>query len=132
MDIHPEDETSYTTQFQEAILQYVECEYCANHRCMLATQPEGVLNNNLVSSAMASRSGQSSYAPYNLSIDNEEYFMPKDVAETTPGRSDCAAHLLTAAMLYLNSTPLLPQNWGQVNPCLNDYHSNPMVISSTF
>ena len=31
MDINPEDETSYTTQYQEAFLKYVENEYCAKH-----------------------------------------------------------------------------------------------------
>jgi len=54
------------------------------------------------------------------------------VAETTPGRSDCAAHLLTAAMLYLNSPPEAPKNWGQINQNLNVYQSDPMEISSTF
>jgi len=34
MDINPEDETSYTTQYQEAFLRYVENEYCAKHRCV--------------------------------------------------------------------------------------------------
>jgi hypothetical protein len=31
MDINPEDETSYTTQYQEAFLKSVENEYCAKH-----------------------------------------------------------------------------------------------------
>jgi hypothetical protein len=31
MDFNPEDETSYTTQYQEAFLKYVETEYCAKH-----------------------------------------------------------------------------------------------------
>ena len=31
-DINPEDETSYTNQYQEAFLKYVENEYCAKHR----------------------------------------------------------------------------------------------------
>jgi len=31
MEINPEDETSYTTQYQEAILKYVENEYCTKH-----------------------------------------------------------------------------------------------------
>jgi hypothetical protein len=31
MDINPKDETSYTTQYQEAFLKYVENEYCAKH-----------------------------------------------------------------------------------------------------
>jgi len=57
--------------------------------------------------------------------------MPTNVAETTPGRSDRAARLLTAARLYLNSPPELPQNWGQIHLNLNDYHFDPMEISST-
>jgi len=81
---------------------------------------------------MASRSVQSSYDPYGLSSDDEEYIMPTNVAETTPGRSDRAARLLTAARLYLNSPPELPQNWGQIDLNLNDYHSDPMEISCTF
>jgi hypothetical protein len=31
MDINPEDETSYTIQYQEAFLKYVENECCTNH-----------------------------------------------------------------------------------------------------
>jgi len=31
MDIHSEDETSYTTQYQDAFLKYAENEYCAKH-----------------------------------------------------------------------------------------------------
>jgi len=31
MDINPEDVTSSTTQYQEAIVRYVENEYCAKH-----------------------------------------------------------------------------------------------------
>ena len=58
--------------------------------------------------------------------------MPTNVAETTPGRSDRAARLLTAARLYLTSPSELPQNWGQINPNLNDYHSDLIAISSTF
>jgi len=46
---------------------------------------------------MASGSGQSSLDPYDLSIDNEAYSKPKNVAGTTAGRADYAARLLTAA-----------------------------------
>jgi hypothetical protein len=54
------------------------------------------------------------------------------VAETTPRRSGRAARLWTAAGLYLNSLPEAPKNWGQIDPNLTDYYSNPMEISSTF
>jgi hypothetical protein len=80
---------------------------------------------------MASTSGESSSNPYDLSSDDDEYLMPNNVAKTTPGRRNCAARLLTAARLYLNSPPELPQDWVQINLNLNDYHSDPMEISST-
>jgi hypothetical protein len=44
---------------------------------------------------------------------------------------DRAVRLLTAARLYLNLPPEAPKNLGQINPNLNDYHSDPMEISST-
>ena len=110
----------------------MENEYCTKHRRLPVTESENIPNNNLSFSAMASRSGQSSYYPYDLSSDNEKYLMPNNVAETTPGQSDRAARLLTARRLYLNSPPELPQNWAQINPNLNDYHSDPMEVSRTF
>jgi len=81
---------------------------------------------------MPSRSCPSCFHPYDLSSDDEEYITPNNVAETSPGRSDHAARLLTAFRLYLNSPPEAPSNWGQINPNLNDSHSNPMEISSAF
>jgi hypothetical protein len=105
MDITPDDDTSYTTQYQEAFLKYVENEYCAKHLRLPVTTPEPILDNNLVSSAMASRSGQSSYDSYVLSRDDDDYLILNNVSETTPGRSDRAARLLTAVRLYLNSPP---------------------------
>jgi len=132
MDINPEDETSYTTQYQEAFLKYVENEYCAKLRRAPVHKLEKVRSSNLVPSATASGSYQSSFDPYDLSSDDEEYLTPNNVPETTPGRSDGTARLLTAARLYLNSPPEAPKNWGQINPNLNEYHSDPMEISSTF
>jgi hypothetical protein len=81
---------------------------------------------------MASRSGQCLYDPYDLYSNDNEYLMANNVAETTPGQSDCSAHLMTATWLYLNLPPELPQNWGQINPNLKDYHSNHTEISSAF
>jgi len=54
------------------------------------------------------------------------------LAKTTPGLSDRPAHLLTATRLYFNLPPESPNNWGQVNLNLDDYHSDSMEISSTF
>jgi len=74
---------------------------------------------------------QSSIDPPDVSSDDEEYLTPYNVAETTPGQSDRAARILTAARLYLNSPPEGPKNWGQIDPNLNDYQSDPMEIRST-
>jgi len=132
MDITPDDVTSYTTQYLEALLKYVENEYCTKHRRLPVIKSDNTLNSNLTSLEMASRSGQSFHDPYDLSSDDDKYLMPTNVAETTPGRSDRAARLLTAARLHLNSPPELPHNWGQIDPNLNDYHCDLMAISSTF
>jgi hypothetical protein len=72
MDINPEDETSYTTQYQEAFLKYMENKYCAKHRRVLVNKLEMVPCSNLVPSATASGSYQSSFDPYDLSSDDEE------------------------------------------------------------
>jgi len=132
MDINPEDETSYTTQYQEAFLKYVENEYCARHQHVPVNTLETVPSSNLIPSAMASRSYQSRFDTYDLSSNDEESLMRNNVAETTPRPSDHAACLTTAARLYLNSPPEALKNCGQINPNLNDYHSDSMEISSTF
>jgi hypothetical protein len=90
------------------------------------------MNNNLLSSPMACRLGQSSYDPYSLSRNDDEYLMPLNVAKMTPGCSVRAARLLTATMLYFNSSSELLQIWGQSNTNFNDYYSNRMEIRSTF
>jgi len=132
MDINPEDETSYTTQYQEGFLKYVENEYCANHRRLSVTKHEKLQSNDFIHSATPSQSGQSSFDPYDLSSGDEEYLMPENLAEMTPGRSDRAPCLSHAASLYLNSPPESPKNWGWVNPNHDDYHFDQMEISSTF
>jgi len=40
MDNNPEDETSYTTRYQDALLKNVENEYWAKHRRMSVIKPE--------------------------------------------------------------------------------------------
>ena len=132
MDIDPGHETSYTTQYQDGFLKYVEKWYCAKHRWMSVLKPENVLDINYIPSATASGFVKSLFDPYDLSSDDEECLTLESGAETTPRRSERAARLLTAARLYLNSPPDLPNNWGQVNPNLNDNHSYPMEIGSTF
>jgi len=131
MDINPEDETSYTTQYQEAFLKHVENEYCAKRRREPVNKLETIPSNNLPPCATASGSYQLSFDPYDLSSIDEEYLTPNNLAETTPGRSNRAARSLTAAKLCSNSLPEAPKNWGQINPNLNDYHSDPMEISSS-
>jgi len=132
MDINPEDETSHTAQYQVGFLENVENQYCAKHRRVLVNELGTVPSSYLVPSATASGSFDSSFHTYDLSSDDEEYLTPNNVRETTPRRSDPTACSLTAARLYFNSSPEAPKTWGQISPNLNDYHSNPMEISSTF
>jgi len=132
ININTEDKRSYTTQYQQAFLKYVENEYCAKHRRLPVNKLEWLPSSNPVPSATASGSCQSSLDPYYLSSDDEEYLSPDNVAETTPGQSNHAARLLSAARFYYNSPPESPKNWEQINPNLNDYYSNPMEITSTF
>jgi len=132
MDINPEDETSYTTQYQEAFLKYVENEYCAKHQCEPVDKHESISSSYLIPSAPASRSCQSSFDPYDLSGNDEEYMTPNNLAETTLGWSHRASRLLPATRLYLNSPPEPLKNWGQSNPNVVDYHSDPMEIGSIF
>ena len=131
-DINPEDETSYTTRYQDAFLKYVENEHFSKHRQLSVTKREKLQSNDFIHSAMPSQSGQSLFDPYDLSSGDEEDLKPKNLAKTTPGRSNRAACLFTATRLYLNSLPQSPKNWGQVNPNLDDYHSNLMRVCSTF
>jgi len=56
MDINPEDETSYTTQYQEAFLKYVENEYWARHQCVPVNKLDTVPSSNYVPFATASGS----------------------------------------------------------------------------
>jgi len=110
MDTISEDETSYTTQYQQAVLKNVENEYCPNHRCVPVNQPETIPSSYLVPSTLASESGESSIDPYRLSCDNNEYLPPHNLVIMTPGQSNCAAHLLTAARPHLHSPPEAPKN----------------------
>ena len=99
---------------------------------MLVNKHASLLSSNLIASATTSGSCQSFLDSYDLSSDDEEYWTPNNVAEMTPGWTNRKARPLTAARLYLNSSPQARKNWGQINPNLNDYHSDPMEISSPF
>jgi len=87
---------------------------------LLVTKHETLWSDDFIPSTTASQSGQSSFDPYDLSSDDEEYLRLKNVAETTLGRSDRTARLLTAARLYLNSPTESAKDWGQVNLNLDD------------
>jgi hypothetical protein len=56
MYLNPDDEGSYTTQYQKAFLKYVENEYCAKHRQLSVNKPERYVSNNPFSTT-ASGSG---------------------------------------------------------------------------
>jgi len=128
MDIHHGDKTSYNPQYPEVFLKYMENDYWAKHRRLPIIKPESVPSNNIFPSTMASRSSQSSFDTYDLFSDEEEYLLPENGAQMTPGQGDHSAFLLTSTRLYLDSLPESPKNWRQVNLNLDDYHSDPMEI----
>jgi len=80
---------------------------------------------------MALGSGQSCFDQYDFSSNHDEYLMPENVAEIPPGLSDHAARILTTTRLNLNLPPESPKNWEQVDSNSNDYHSDPLDISSS-
>jgi len=53
--------------------------------------PKNVTHRNILHSAKASVFDESSFNPYDLSSDDEEYLTCKSMAEMTPGQSDYAA-----------------------------------------
>jgi len=110
LDIHPEDKTFYTTQYQEAFLKYVENEYSAKNRRVRVNKLENLPSSNIVRSATASGSCKSCFDRDDSYSNDEQFVIPNHEAETTPGRSDCAARLLTTARLHLNSLPEVPKN----------------------
>jgi len=115
MNINPEDETSYSSQYQQAFLKYVEDKYGVKHRWIPVIGPKNLPGSNFLPSPKASGLGQLCFDPYDLSSDDEEYITPKSVADTTPRQSDWKVCILTAARLYMNSLPEAPNNLGQVN-----------------
>jgi hypothetical protein len=56
MDIYPDNETSYTTQYHEAFLKYAKNEYSAKHRHGPVNKLETVPSSNIVPPATASGS----------------------------------------------------------------------------
>jgi len=85
MDMNPEDETSYTTQYQEPFLKYVENKFCPKQRCVPVNKLEILPSSKIISSRTTSGSFQPSFNAYDLSSDDEKYLTPNNVAEMTPG-----------------------------------------------
>jgi len=69
MDINPEDETSYTTQYQDAFLKDLVNEYCAKHRHVPVNKHETLPRTNHIPSETVLGSCQSCFDPYDLSSD---------------------------------------------------------------
>jgi len=82
------DKTSYCTQSEQVILKDVGNGYTANLSHGPVNRPESISSNNYVPCAMASASTQSSFNPWDLSSDDEEYLMTNNVTEATPGQSN--------------------------------------------
>jgi hypothetical protein len=110
MDMHPEDETSNTTQYQQAFLKDVEDEYSSKHQRVPVNKRHTVPSSKLFPSTMASGSNQSSFDPYDPCSYDEEYLRRNNVPKPTPVRSDHSARVLNAARLYLDLLSEAPTN----------------------
>jgi hypothetical protein len=132
IDINLENKRSYTTRYEQEFLKYVENDYCAKHRRVPVNKPESVPSSNLFPSAMATGSSQSCFYLYDFSGDSEEYTTPDNVTEMTSRCSDPAVSILATARHYLYSWPEVLMNWEHINPNINEYHSDPTKISSTY
>jgi len=130
--MNPAHGTSYTIQYPEAIVMYVQNDYCAMQQRVAGNILDSIPSSNLLPSTTASRLRKCSCGSYDLSSDDEKYLTPENVAEMAPGQSDRAAILLSAARVHLNSLSEAANKGGQINPNLNDYHTDPMEICSTF
>jgi hypothetical protein len=54
IDINHEDDTPYTTPYQETILKQVENKYCAKYECLPVIKPPSTLIINLFPLSMPS------------------------------------------------------------------------------
>jgi len=113
-------------------MKYVENNHCANHRRVPVNKHKRLPRINHISSTTALGYCQTSFDSYDLSSDHGEYWTPNNLAETTPAWRDHTALIMTATRFYLNLLPERPNIWGQINPHLNNYHSDPMEIWSIF
>jgi hypothetical protein len=88
---------------------------------MSITNPDHDQPSTFFPTGNASGLGQSSFDPYELSSNDDEYLTPKCMTGMPSGRTGHAAHLLTVARLNLNRPPASPKNWGLVNHKVHDY-----------
>jgi hypothetical protein len=70
--------------------------------------------------------------PSDLSSNANDFIIPNNVAEVTPGCCDRTANVLTAARLNFHSLPHAPKMWGQINQNCSHYHSDRIEISRIF
>jgi len=131
MDINPDGETYAIAQYHNSCWKYVENQKCAIHGSLPLIKPKSIPSNNLFSSTMSLTFGQSSYDPYVVSSNDEEYSVINNITEMMPRRSNRIEYLWPTARLSLNSLSEFPQIWGQLNQNLNDYHPDRMENSRT-
>jgi hypothetical protein len=91
MDVNPEDEGSFTAQYKDAFLKYMEDEYCSKDRIKPNFKLETSNQNYSFSTSPLSGPGHSFYDPYDLFCDDAEYITPANLVESTPRHSHCAA-----------------------------------------
>ena len=112
MYINPEDDTSYTTKYQEVCLKYVEVEYCAKHRHGPVNTSERVQSRNLFPSALASGSGQSSFDRYNIILGLTAHNLATDHTIKHVRKLGCTSNYHTQVPNFHPTTTILPR-WAE-------------------
>lgn len=83
--INPEHKTSYSTLYDNVFETYEVNEFFADCGYLLIINTERIRSYNHFHFIQVSRSDQSCYDVHDWPSDNEEYLIPENVAETTPG-----------------------------------------------
>lgn len=110
----------------------MEYTFYAKHWCLPVIKSEWVPSSNLCPSEHTSRNGPFSFHTYDLFRKTQDNLMPKNVVETTPRQSKFTPHIFTASMLHLIVPHESGHNKRQVILNLNDSHSDPLYIHSSF
>jgi hypothetical protein len=131
MGVDWNSEDSFTQQYRNAFLDYIDSTYCSNLNTAAVNKKENVNHDPFGPPVASTASGPGSLSdPLDLSSDDEMYYASQPAQ--TPGRLSHALRLSTAARRYLDEPFVRPHQAGQVNPRLDDHLADPLASTDAF